>query len=460
MTNGTALLNPGRSFNPLNRGAGGLRDRRLTVVEFNPSDQPATRGFIGAQDAMQEVAGTEQAFTDADIAAQERDLNSIGAAILNVQNEADFNRALADVERRRGLPAGSLGQRFQFSDLPAIRAELEGAGNILKARRARSGLGGFGTQAQAGKFRQLVASGVPEQQARLMAAGVSADELDFVPTTGRLTTRPLAPVSPRVAPTQPVAVAQASPQSAAAGAPAITAPPRRVATPAQRRRLAKELTPGEEKLDQDFVAKDMRPFDAAGGFADVQKQLNQLEDVAKRLESGEEELTGPLTNVVQRIPILGPAVASGAIDAREAVEEVAQRNLRAILGGQFAQREGEQLISRAFNPALDERQNARRLRRLILQMKTAAQQKAAAIQYFKDNGTLRGFQGKLPSFNDFDVGNDGPNEPFRGFRPSPGFKTPTNQAVQVLRADASDANMQAFNNDFGPGAAEEILGVQ
>ena len=100
--------------------------------------------------------------------------------------------------------------------------------------------------------------------------------------------------------------------------------------------------------------------------------------------------------------------------APEAVEEVVQRNLRIVLGAQFTQKEGERLIARAFNPRLEEPENAKRVRRLITQIRTAAQQKQAASDYFEANGTLVGFKGKRPSLSDFDGigrGTSSPRQP-------------------------------------------------
>jgi hypothetical protein len=90
-----------------------------------------------------------------------------------------------------------------------------------------------------------------------------------------------------------------------------------------------------------------------------------------------------------------------ALQSREQVEEVVQRNLRAVLGAQFTEKEGERLIARAYNTKLPPEENAKRLRRLFLQMSTAAEQKQAMVDYFDQNGTLRGFSGKMPTVQDF-----------------------------------------------------------
>ena len=162
-------------------------------------------------------------------------------------------------------------------------------------------------------------------------------------------------------------------------------------------RPSANLTPGEKSADEAF-GKDFQEYFAQGGFADTQKQIGQLKNVVQLLRSGQ--------NVSGRIMGRAPNVfrSEASIDAEEQVAEVAQRNLRSILGGQFSEKEGENLIKRAYNPTLDEKINAERLGRLVQQMEVAAAQKEAAAQYFQQNGTLKGFQGRLPSMADFDPG--------------------------------------------------------
>jgi hypothetical protein len=170
------------------------------------------------------------------------------------------------------------------------------------------------------------------------------------------------------------------------------------------------LTPGQQAADKKFGA-DYADFTAAGGYADVDKQLKQLDKVADDLEriSGgkgkpHERLTGPLTGTAP--DWINAAINPAAIAARERVEEVAQRNLRIVLGAQFTQAEGDKLIARTYNPRLSEGENAKRVRALADQIRTAAKQKQSASEYFERNGTLTGFKGQLPSFTA--LGGDAP----------------------------------------------------
>lgn len=173
--------------------------------------------------------------------------------------------------------------------------------------------------------------------------------------------------------------------------------------------LADNLSPGEKRVDQAF-AKTYEDYILGGGAADFNKNLEQLRGVQKELTApGGNNLTGPWLG---RMP---DAVTSfthpKAVDARQRVEEIVQRNLRIILGAQFTQKEGENLIARAYNPALDEATNAKRLGRLITSMEKMAKAKMAASDYFERNGTMKGFKGSTQfSINDILADIDTPEQ--------------------------------------------------
>jgi hypothetical protein len=157
-----------------------------------------------------------------------------------------------------------------------------------------------------------------------------------------------------------------------------------------------KLSPGQIEQDKDF-GKQINQWKMGGG-QDMSAQIAQLKPVIEALESGK-----PITGVSVAIQpdILLAMTNPEALQSRELVEEVVQRNLRTILGSQFTAQEGERLIARAFNPKLRPEENAKRVRRLFLQMSTAAEQKQAMSDYFDQFGTLRGYTGKMPTVQDF-----------------------------------------------------------
>ena len=152
---------------------------------------------------------------------------------------------------------------------------------------------------------------------------------------------------------------------------------------------------GQQAADREF-GKEYAKFVAGGGFADAEKNLGQLREVKSLLDKivkGEssENLSGP---VLGRVPDFVKAFTHPeAIGARDRVEEVIQRNLRLILGGQFSEKEGKMLIARAYNPSLEEAENAARLGRLVKAMERGFEAKKSAARYFEEKGTLAGYKG-------------------------------------------------------------------
>jgi hypothetical protein len=137
--------------------------------------------------------------------------------------------------------------------------------------------------------------------------------------------------------------------------------------------------------------------------SDVNGNIIKLKDALNALNDPSKILTGP---VIGQMPDLIMAFLNPeAVDTREAVEAVVQRNLKAVLGGQFTEREGEKLIKRAYNPLMPREINAKRLRILIEQMERAAEMQDARYNWMHDpslgDGSMRGFTGELPTREDF-----------------------------------------------------------
>ena len=158
--------------------------------------------------------------------------------------------------------------------------------------------------------------------------------------------------------------------------------------------VKKSLTPLETKVEEKS-AQDLVDFTIGGGFSDVQKGLSQLEIAKQTLQTQPEgKITGKLVGVQDDTGVLKYTNPT-AQDTKEQVQEIAQRNLRLILGPQFTAKEGEALINRVYNPALPQSVNVKRLDLLQEQMTSAAKTKQEAVDYYNTNGTLKGFKGKL-----------------------------------------------------------------
>jgi hypothetical protein len=164
----------------------------------------------------------------------------------------------------------------------------------------------------------------------------------------------------------------------------------------------KSLTPGQEAVDKKFG--DIYAEWVTGGGADAAKQISQLNEAIATLESNK-EITGPL------VGLLPDGVAAFAapelLALKESIQEVVQRNLRAVLGSQFTAPEAQQLISRAFNPSLGVPENTKRVRRLLEQMERANKATQGSIDYFQKNGTLQGYDYKFPTKAEFEAAASG-----------------------------------------------------
>lgn len=214
---------------------------------------------------------------------------------------------------------------------------------------------------------------------------------------------------------------------------------------------ATELTPAQKAVDQAF-GKDYAASVAGGGYADSQKNLAQLQSVADDLEK--KQLTGPFIGSTP--DFITKFTHPEAIDVRERVEEVVQRNLREILGAQFTETEGERLISRAYNPRLPEHVNAKRVKRLLGAMKQAYQAKQDAARHYEQYGTLSNYPGSARiTVEDLEAAIED-----EGADATANAKEPPVPAVQFLQKNPAPEIIEQFNRKYGPGAAERILSNQ
>lgn len=149
------------------------------------------------------------------------------------------------------------------------------------------------------------------------------------------------------------------------------------------------LTPAQKAADIAF-AKDYNDFVSGGGISSIQKNLQDLQTAIDIIEKG--------TNVSGKAVGLADATGSlsylfpEAAQVKDLVGGVAQSNLRQVLGGQFAAKEGEQLLARAYNTAQPTKDNLNRLKALKKQIETAAAAKIQAVQEYEQFGTLKNFR--------------------------------------------------------------------
>lgn len=155
-------------------------------------------------------------------------------------------------------------------------------------------------------------------------------------------------------------------------------------------------------LVDEVYAKEYVPFKLTGS-RDIENNLSALTEARRVLSTPGLTPTGPLMGLLSDTMLSQFPSGKAQITARELIETVGQRNLKEILGAQFAQKEGEAFLARVFNPKLAPEQNMRRAARLMTQIERAYQDKLDAAAHFEQNGTLKGFEGKLAySLRDFE----------------------------------------------------------
>jgi hypothetical protein len=153
-----------------------------------------------------------------------------------------------------------------------------------------------------------------------------------------------------------------------------------------------KLTPAQKAVDTKF-SKEYTDFVSAGGSTTITKNLQMLDDAIKIIETEPDGATsGKLVGLSDKAGTISYSHPKAA-EAKDLIGGVAQSNLRAVLGGQFAAREGEQLLARAYNTAQPKKDNLNRLKALRKQIQDAADAKINASQYYEENGTLKGFKG-------------------------------------------------------------------
>jgi len=152
----------------------------------------------------------------------------------------------------------------------------------------------------------------------------------------------------------------------------------------------KKLTKAQEAVDKAF-AKTYEDWAISGGSTKVEKGLKELKFAADKLDKNPS-----LTGYGQKlIPDLALGVFKpDAINTRDSVLSVAQNNMKELLGGQFTEQEGKNVLARAYNENLPASENARRVRLLTEQMEAMAAAKNAAAKWYEEWGTLDGYKGR------------------------------------------------------------------
>jgi len=147
------------------------------------------------------------------------------------------------------------------------------------------------------------------------------------------------------------------------------------------------LTPAEIKFDEtatgilaDFVLKE---------YPQQLSNVEKIDDVIEIMEN--QEVTGAVeggTPYALKV-LLNPESIGVADDIRSIIFQ----SLRATLGAQFTEREGENLVRATFNQYLSEEINIKRLKRLREETVKGLDTKLSMYDHLKENGTLANWNG-------------------------------------------------------------------
>lgn len=153
-----------------------------------------------------------------------------------------------------------------------------------------------------------------------------------------------------------------------------------------------KLTTAQKAVDTKF-AKEYTDYFAGGGINSLEKNVEELNRAIKIIEQSKEgDTSGKIIGLADKTGGLS-YVSQTAADVKDLIGGVAQSNLRQILGGQFAAKEGEALLQRQYDTAQTKDNNLRRLKALYKQASDTVADKKLAAEYYEQFGTLKGFKG-------------------------------------------------------------------
>lgn len=162
---------------------------------------------------------------------------------------------------------------------------------------------------------------------------------------------------------------------------------------AAKEKRAQIMSPAGVKATDTAYAKDEYvPFILGGGYATAMKGLSQIDDAITKLEKNPKLTGGPGRLLPNKVRAL---TDSEAMAVEEQVKQSIQDTLKATLGGQYTEREGQAVLDRAYNSALPASENIKKLRREKARLEEQLNAKLKAAKYFESQQSLGGYQGNV-----------------------------------------------------------------
>jgi hypothetical protein len=150
---------------------------------------------------------------------------------------------------------------------------------------------------------------------------------------------------------------------------------------------SKKLTKGEEAVDRNF-AKDYDEWTTTGKPS-AEKSIAKLEEAMNKLQK-----LGDKSTISGRFAGRAPDFLKSqeAVDLRDTVRSAANDALKATLGSQFTEKEGERIMKQSYDETLNPSFNVKRIQSALDELKANAANRQARTRYYEDNGTLKGFK--------------------------------------------------------------------
>ena len=152
------------------------------------------------------------------------------------------------------------------------------------------------------------------------------------------------------------------------------------------------LTPGQVKQDQDFAKRQTDWI--AGERQQTEQNLTNLNEKLQILTMSD-DISGAF------IGSLPEGVTSYVYPESLAfigdIRDVVFQSLRATLGAQFTENEGNRLVAAAFDIRLSEEQNYKRLSRLVTKIQDTKNAMDSLSAHWLEYGTLESYEGIMPA---------------------------------------------------------------
>jgi len=159
----------------------------------------------------------------------------------------------------------------------------------------------------------------------------------------------------------------------------------------KKRATPVKLSVGEEQVDKEF-GKEYNKWNTAGrADYDVNKKI--FDDAINKLKTKEQGGTGEVeTGFLEGIGARIPGVRTETREVEDTVRKAINGMLRATLGSQFTEKEGERIFGQTFDPSASAESNVDRMELEIAKLDKRKEIMDDMGTYFKANKTMSGYE--------------------------------------------------------------------